>query len=208
MMNFKKRYLWVLLAGCIALLAGCATTPRPNNVNNVCSIFRQYPKWYWATKAVQKKWGVPIPVTMAVMHQESRFSAKAKPPRTKLLWIIPWKRPSSAYGYSQSLKGTWENYKNHSGNGWADRDAFGDAADFIGWYAYQAKRKAGIPRNDAYKLYLAYHEGVGGYQRRTYLKKKWLIAVARKVKARANRYSSQLKSCESKLKRKPWYRFW
>ena len=188
-------------------MAACTTAP-PKDVNNICSIFKQYPKWYWATQDSEKAWGVPIPVQMAIIHQESHFNAKIKPPRTKLLWVIPWKRPSSSYGYSQALKETWENYQKSSGNHGADRDEFADAADFIGWYGYQAYKRLGINRGDAYKLYLAYHEGLGGYERKTYLKKQWLINVARKVKGRAATYQSQLSQCQSKLKKKPWYRFW
>ncbi len=65
----------------------------------------------------------------------------------------------------------------------------------MGWYANQANRTAGIPRYDAYRLYLAYHEGIGGYQRKTYLQKPWLIQVARKVKARSQIYQAQLNRC-------------
>lgn len=192
----------------LSMTSACMTTPAPQNSNDVCAIFKQYPKWYWATKSSEQRWRVPIAVQMAIIHQESSFKAKAKPPRTKLLWIIPWKRPSSSYGYTQALDTTWEHYKKSAGKSWVNRNDFSDSADFIGWYGYMANRKAGIPRNNAYKLYLAYHEGVGGYQRRTYLKKQWLISVAHKVQRNANRYQSQLNRCQSRLPTKPWYRFW
>jgi len=192
---------------CLLLLSNCATPP-PKQVSNVCSIFRQYPACYWAAQDANKRWYVPIAVQMAIIHQESRFNGVAKPPRQRLLWIIPWKRPSSAYGYTQALQQTWKNYKRSAGRSGADRDAFADAVDFIGWYATQAYHKQGIPRNDAYKLYLAYHEGLGGYARKTYLRKRWLIAVARKVKARAGIFQQQLNHCHKQLAAKPWYRFW
>ena len=117
--------------------------------------------------------------------------------------MIPWTRPSSAFGYSQALKETWENYQKSSGKG-GNRDDFASASDFIGWYGYQAHRKANIDRNNAYELYLAYHEGIGGYLKKTYLSKKWLVGVAHKVSARAQKYESQLKTCEKKFKKKWW----
>lgn len=199
----------IRILGCVmvAALSGCATPP-PDNVNNVCEIFSQYPKWYWATKDVETQWRVPVNVQMAIMHQESRFQAVARPPRTKLLWIIPWKRPSSAYGYTQALESTWRHYKKDAGKYFVARDNFADAADFVGWYTYKAYKKAGIPRNDAYAQYLAYHEGVGGYLRKTYLSKPWLVNVARKVKRQSGRYKTQLASCEHSLTRKPWYQIW
>lgn len=192
----------------LSSLAGCATVKRPHNVNNICAIFRQYPDWYWATQQAEKRWGVPISVQMAIMHQESRFAAKARPARRKLLWIIPWTRPSNAYGYTQALKMTWKHYKKSTGHRWVSRNDFSDATDFVGWYVDQAWRQAGIAKTDAYRLYLAYHEGVGGYQRKTYLKKEWLIRVSQRVKRRATTYRSQLQSCQSSLKTKPWYRPW
>lgn len=204
-MNYRIKMI-ILFFAC-TILAGC-TKPQPDNVNDICSIFRQYPKWYWATKDVQARWRVPITVQMAIMYQESRFSAIAKPPRTKLLWIIPWKRPSTAYGYTQALDQTWAHYKKDAGKYFVNRDDFSDGTDFIGWYGYQAYKKAGIKRTDAYNLYLAYHEGIGGYQRKTYRSKPWLMKVARKVERQNKRYQSQLSRCAKSLEKKPWWRIW
>lgn len=178
-------------------LAGCAT-PRPNHVENICSIFNQYPDWHTDTKRTEKKWGVPISVQMAIIHQESSFDGTARPPRKKLLWIIPWTRPSSAYGYSQALKNTWKDYEQQTGES-KKRNAFSDATDFIGWYSNQAHKKLGIQPTNAYALYLAYHEGPGGYKSRSYLKKPWLIRVSHKVSNRADTYKRQLAACEGGL---------
>ena len=199
-MNFK---LFILLFFVIFLTA-CVSQP-PRDINNICTIFKQYPKWYRDVTDVEKRWKIPVPVQMAIIHQESKFDARAKPPRTKFLGIIPWKRPSSAYGYTQALHSTWNLYKQNNGGLFSSRDDFGDGVDFIGWYANEANKKARISRADAYSLYLAYHEGIGGYQRKTYLKKQWLLPVARKVKAKAQMYSMQLNSCKSSLKSHSWF---
>lgn len=188
------RILGILIA--ILFITSCTTLPPPRDVNNICSIFKQYPDWYRSSKDVQRRWRVPITVQMAIIHQESKFDANAKPGREKLLWLIPWKRPSSASGYSQALRGTWALYKRSRHGVFATRDNFEDGVDFIGWYANEAYQRAGIPRNNTYRLYLAYHEGVGGYQQKTYLKKPWLIAVAHKVSAREKTYRAQLASCQ------------
>jgi hypothetical protein len=136
---------------------------------------------------------------MAMMYQESRFQAKARPPRKKIFGFIPGPRPSSAYGYSQAKKSTWKEYKSSAGNYGADRDDFSDAIDFIGWYNYKSNKRSGISREDPYRLYLAYHEGHGGYNRATYRKKPWLQDVARKVERKANSYQQQLAICEDDL---------
>ncbi|WP_460227792.1 transglycosylase SLT domain-containing protein [Aurantivibrio infirmus] len=190
----------------IFLLSACASSP-PRTMNNLCQIFEEKKHWYKAAKSANDNWGASIPVMMAFIHQESRFKAKAKPPRRKILWIIPGPRVSSAYGYSQAKSTTWDWYKDSSGNRWVSRDNFGDAIDFIGWYNAQSKKQNNIAANDAYNLYLAYHEGHGGFRRKTYNKKAWLKTVANKVSGRANSYALQLQSCEKKLDKTGWWPF-
>jgi hypothetical protein len=180
----------------LLLLTSCATPPPPSQMNNICQIFKQYPAWYNNTYEVEKKFGVPIAVQMAIIHQESHFNGEAKPPRKKLLFVIPWSRPSTAYGYSQALDGTWALYKNAQGRFWASRTNFYDAVHFVGWYSHVAHLRTGMSKKNAYTLYLAYHEGVTGYQRKTYLKKTWLMHVARKVQSRASIYQAQLRHCQ------------
>jgi len=182
------------------LICGCATPNPPRNPDNICEIFRENDEWYDDAADSYKRWGIPIPVMMAILHQESKYIGDAKPPRTTCLWIFPGPRPSSAYGYAQVLDGTWEEYQESAGNSWADRDDFGDAIDFVGWYCALSVKKCGISRNSARNLYLAYHEGRGGYNRRTYAKKAWLLRVANKVQKRAVKYRGQLAACEDEFR--------
>lgn len=187
--------------GLLALLGGCATTP-PSQPDNLCAVFKEKKGWYKAASRSQKKWGSPIGSMMAIMYQESSYRGKAKPPKRYFLGFIPAGRKSSAYGYAQVKDGTWSWYKNKTNSWGADRDDFADAIDFIGWYNNMSRRQSGIPLNEPYKQYLAYHEGHGGYNRGSYKKKAWLTGVARKVDHRAKRYQSQLMGCEKSLKRK------
>lgn len=190
----------------ICALLGSCSTPPPSNPNNICNVFEQYPSWYWAAKATRHKYGVPISVQMAIIHQESHFRADAKPPREYLLWVIPWGHVTSAYGYSQATDGTWAHYIQQTGHKNASRRNFDDASDFIGWYAARAHKKLWISKRNAYALYLAYHEGINGYKNRTYRKKRWLIGVANKVQSRADMYYSQLIRCEKRLPQQRWWR--
>lgn len=182
----------------LVLCGGCATRA-PDNVDDLCAIFDDKGSWYGDARKAERRWGTPIPVLMAIIHQESRFDARARPPRKRILGFIPGPRPSDSYGYSQALKSTWAAYKRSAGRYGADRDDFADAIDFVGWYSQQSTRRNGIDSADAYRLYLAYHEGHGGYERGTYRNKAWLQAVARKVAARAGRYEAQLAVCRERL---------
>ena len=194
----------VLLFSCFfaVIVAGCSSTP-PRDTADACSIFAEKDDWYEASQAAYKKWGVPVHVQLAIIHQESLFKRDAKPPRRKLFWFIPWFRKSSAYGYAQVKDSTWDWYRKNTGNTWADRDDYDDAVDFIGWYCNMSARMLKISKWDAYHQYLAYHEGQGGYKRKTYNNKPWLLKVARNVDNNAKRYRAQIGRCQEDLE-KDW----
>ena len=182
----------------ILLLAACSSDP-PQNTSNSCEIFEDKSGWYRDASSAYEKWGTPIHVQLAIIYQESRFVDDAKPPRDHILWVIPWGRISSAYGYAQAKDSTWDWYIEKTGNRGADRDDFEDAVDFIAWYVSTSNRMLGISKWDAYSQYLAYHEGQGGYRKKTYKDKPWLMKVAKKVSARAASYQTQLARCEDEL---------
>jgi len=188
----------IIFSSSLLSLGSCSTTP-PKNLNNSCDIFFEKDGWYDDANDSFEKWGVPIHVQLAIIHQESRFKYDAQTEMEYFLWIIPTGRKSNAYGYAQVKDETWDWYIDQTGNSGADRDDFDDAVDFIGWYGNYTYHKLKVSKWDAYSQYLAYHEGHGGYKRKTYLKKPWLVKVARKVKARASRYHTQLTKCKTEL---------
>lgn len=193
-----RRTSGLCLALLAALLGGCATSP-PTNPGDICAIFEEKSGWYEAAQNATERWDASIPVMMAIMYQESGFRADARPPRGRLLWVIPWFRPSDAYGYPQALDSSWATYV-RSAKAWgAERDDFDDAIDFVAWYNHTAGRKCGIAPTDAYRQYLAYHEGFQGYNRRSYAGKNSLLASARRVQERSRRYETQLRRCEKTL---------
>ena len=200
-----RRLAALLLAG-FAFFAACGTTP-PTNVENICAIFKEKGKWYKEAKKSEKRWGTPIHVQLAIIHQESTFKFDAKPPRKKLLGFIPWTRPSDAYGYAQALESTWDRYKRDTGHRFADRDDFGDAIDFVGWYTDQSHKLDGISKWDPYNQYLAYHEGQGGWKRGTWKHNRQLKDSARRVDYRAREWGAQLRGCEKDLDDDGWWIF-
>lgn len=206
-MTSVNRSRHTIVAFALLMIVGCATSP-PEQVGNVCDIFREKSGWHSDAKESRARWGVPISVSMAFMYQESRFIATAKPPRKKIFGVIPGPRPSDSYGYSQAKESTWDWYQRSTGNYGADRDNFGDAIDFIGWYNNVSHKELGISKQDAFRLYLAYHEGHGGYRKQSYRSKDWLIDVARKVDRQAQQYNSQLQECGEELQPRGWFDWW
>jgi len=172
----------------------------PKNLDNLCVMFDEKQDWYDAAIEAREKWGVPVHIPMAVMHQESRFRHDAQPPMRYFLWIIPIGRASDAYGYPQAKNAVWGEYVEDTGNWFADRDDFEDAIDFIGWYMNRSHKINKVSKWDTYAQYLNYHEGQGGYRRGSYKSKPWLLAVAKKVEARAKRYSEQYWGCKDELR--------
>ena len=206
-MKSVNRSRQAIAALALMMIAGCVTSP-PEQVDNVCDIFRERAGWYSDAKESRARWGVPVSVSMAFIYQESRFVATAKPPRKKIFGVIPGPRPSDSYGYSQAKESTWDWYQRSTGNYGADRDDFGDAMDFIGWYNNVSNKELGISKQDAFRLYLAYHEGHGGYRKQSYRRKDWLIDVARKVDRHTQQYNAQLQECAEGLEPRGWFDWW
>lgn len=195
-MNKWKTTFLTALTAVTLILSGCSSSPPPKkSMDNLCSIYYHDDEWQDGARKAYKRWGTPPYVALAFVHQESRFKSDAQPKREYMLGMIPLPRRSSAYGYSQAKDGTWHDYMKATGNWGASRSDIEDSLDFIGWYNYQSHKRLKISRKDTYKLYLAYHEGHTGYKRRNYLKKDWLLKVAKKVSNRARMYRKQYKKC-------------
>ena len=189
-----NRLLKLAIVGLVASCGG-GNYSAPRQLDNACAIVAERPAYYRAMKATERKWGIPIHVQMAAIHQESKFIGDARTPHQYALGVIPIGRQSSAYGYSQALDGTWEEYQKETGNRRAKRDNIRHATDFMGWYMHNSARSLGISKWDATSQYLAYHEGRSGFARQSYLGKPWLVRVANQVGQRAQMYRAQLVSC-------------
>ena len=113
---------------------GSSNYAPPKTLDNACSIVQQRPSYLSAMQRTEARWGVPVAVQMATIYQESKFVSDARTPFRYSLGVIPVGRQSSAFGYSQALDGTWDEYLVATGNRRARRDNIRDATDFMGWY--------------------------------------------------------------------------
>ena len=136
-------------------------------------------------------------IQLAFIKFESDFHWLAKPKRQKLFKIIPFKRPSSSFGYSQAVKRTWKQYKEEQNKPFALRTRFKDSVDFIGWYTSKTAKILKVSKQDAFKQYIAYHEGWGNYK--NYKNNKKVINLAKKVEKQASIYKKQLSDCKNSL---------
>ena len=193
MINFliKKSLIFFI----IFFLSACSSIPK--NASNSCSIFEEKYLWYKHAKKTEKKWGTPVYLQLAIIKMESSFDRFAKPPRQKLFKVVPYKRPSSSFGYSQAVKGTWKQYKEETGNKYATRTRFKDSVDFIGWYTNKTEKILKISKQDAFKQYIAYHEGWGNFK--NYKSNKKVINLAKRVEKQSNIYKQQLTECKNSL---------
>ena len=190
-----SRYLLAPILLLILASCGGGNFSAPRNLDDACAIAAERPAYFRAMQQTQRKWGVPIHVQMATIHQESKFIGNARTPHQFALGIIPMGRQSSAYGYSQALDGTWEEYQDDQRRFGARRDRIADATDFMGWYMDISEKNLGISKWDARNQYLAYHEGRTGFARQSFRAKPWLMAVADRVQERADMYQIQLFAC-------------
>ena len=193
MSNFFRAIACVLLLGSCS--GGTGYNSAPRNLDNACSIVSERPSYLRAFRAAERRYGVPIPSMMAIIYQESKFIGDNRTPHRYALGVLPIGRQSSAFGYSQALDGTWEEYQDRRGGRSARRDNIDDAADFMGWYMQQTVEETGVPITDTRNQYLAYHDGRTGFLRGTWRSKSWLVRIAGEVEARAVMYDQQLRSC-------------
>ncbi len=199
MIRLKKIYLFLIFF----LILSCSSIPK--NTSDGCSIFSQKYLWYKHAKKTEQKWGTPIYIQLAIIKMESNFNWLAKPERNKIFKIIPYKRPSSSFGYSQAVKGTWKQYKLETGNKLATRTRFKDSVDFIGWYTTKTEKILKISKKDAFRQYIAYHEGWGNYK--NYKKNQKVINLAKNVERQSNKYKKQLNKCKKSLTTKKYIIF-
>jgi len=193
----------LLLIFIFLLISACSSIPK--NTSDSCSIFNERYLWYKYTKKTEQKWGTPIYFQLAIIKMESDFDWLAKPERQKIFKVIPYKRPSSSFGYSQAVKGTWDQYKKETNNKLATRARFRDSVDFIGWYTDKTEKLLKISKKDVYRQYLAYHEGWGNYK--NYKNNQKVIVLATKVTEQANKYRKQLMKCQKRLNKNKYIIF-
>ena len=199
-MILKKKLFLLFL---FFLISACSSIPK--NTADGCSIFSERYLWYKYAKKTEIKWGTPIYIQLAIIKMESDFDWLAKPERTKIFKVIPYKRPSSSFGYSQAVKGTWKQYKIETGNKFATRTRFKDSVDFIGWYTNKTEKILKISKKDAFRQYVAYHEGWGNYK--NYKNNQKIIILAKKVEKQSKKYRLQLNKCEKRLNKKKFIIF-
>src|SRR3989344_3577387 len=116
MMEKKHRHLFLtvllIIFGSIILFywISLPSVP-PEEPTQACKIFEQYPEWYEVSKNVEKQWGVPVSVQLAILYQESTFQATAHPSKPHLFSKIRWFHHSTAVGFAQVKADTWQAYQ-------------------------------------------------------------------------------------------------
>jgi hypothetical protein len=190
---------WAFSAACL-LLASCTTTP-PRNVDDACAIFAEYGDWFADAKAASQRWGCRSRYCWRSSIRNRPFAPTPEPPRTWYLGFIPGPRPSSAYGYSQALDGTWDRYTAATGNVMAPIATsspmpwISSAGTSTKPPCATASPNVATPITNIWlitKARAALPRALTG-------KKPWLMERARKVSRQAARYGSQLARCESQL---------
>ena len=186
-------------------LVSCSSVPK--YPSNACKIFGEKYLWYKHAKKSSEIYGAPIHIILAFVNKESGFNRWAKPKRKKLFKVIPYKRPSSSFGYSQAVNKTWELYKVETNSPLALRTRFKDSVLFISWYIKKTNKINKIPLNDAYRQYLNYYLGWGNYSKKVYKTDKKAIIYAKSVQQQSKIYRNQLKECQRSLDRNKYIIF-
>ena len=199
---FNKNLIYFLI---FLFITSCSSIPK--YTSNACKLFGEKYLWYKHVKNSSETYGAPIHIILAFVKKESSFNRWAKPKRTKLFKVVPYKRPSSSFGYSQAVKKTWELYKNETNNPIALRTRFKDSVMFVGWYINKTNQINKIPLNDSYRQYLNYYLGWGNYKKKLYKTDKKAVIYAKSVQKQSNIYKGQLRECKKSLDKKKYIIF-
>lgn len=212
-MNMKIKLITLSLAS--TLLWGCSsktvtvvetpkdfrtTSIKTNFKNDACKMFKENPDWLAASNRSYQKWGTPVSVQLSFVYHESSFVYNARPLKKRKGYVFGKEYASSALGFSQALNGAWGDYLKERKPKNAKRTNYGDSVDFIGWYNSKSFKQLGLKATDSYSLYLAYHEGRGGFKKGYHLKQKWLMNYAKSVEKKSKVYSKQINECNLRLK--------
>ena len=200
--NLNKNLIYLII---FFFIASCSSVPK--YPQNACKIFGERYLWYKHAKKSSEIYDVPVYIILAFVKKESGFNRWAKPKRKKLFKVVPYKRPSSSFGYSQAVNKTWELYKTETDNPFALRTRFKDSVMFIGWYINKTNKINKIPLNDSYRLYLNYYLGWGNYSKKVYKTDKKAIIYAKNVQKQSKIYKSQLTQCQKSLDNKKYIIF-
>ena len=190
----NKNFIYFIV---FLFLVSCSSVPK--YPQNACKIFGEKYSYLKYSRAASKKWNVPISSILAVINKESGFKRFAKPKRTKLFKIIPYRRPSSSLGFSQAVNKTWDLYKKENNKPIALRISFKNSSDFIGWYFWKTNKINKVSLKDTRNMYLNYYLGWGAYKNKAYEKDRKAIIFATSVEKQAKIYKSQLHGCKSIL---------
>ena len=192
----NKNFIYFIV---FIFIASCSSVPK--YPQNACKIFGEKYSYLKYSRAASKKWNVPISSILAVINKESGFRRFAKPKRTKIFKIIPYRRPSSSLGFSQAVNKTWELYKKENNKPIALRISFKNSSDFIGWYFWKTNKINKVSLEDTRNMYLNYYLGWGAYKNKAYEQDRKAIIFAKNVEKQAKIYKIQLRECKSILKK-------
>ena len=59
----------------VLLFVSCSSNSPPSTTTDVCKIFKERYSWYKAAKKTEKRWKIPVYVSMSIIKQESSFRA-------------------------------------------------------------------------------------------------------------------------------------
>ena len=175
---------------------------------NPCQYFFTHPQRLQIHQSVANKWHISTGTQLAVLLQESNLSAYARADQRHWINRIFSTKKISAYGYAQAIDRTWGQYQQTQNKQFASRHNYHDATDFIGWYLSTISKQTHIPTTQTEKLYLAYHEGIKGYQKQTYKNKPQLQKISHKVAQQGQAIDQAIDQCQYQLRWKlKWFKY-
>ncbi|MDC3180935.1 transglycosylase SLT domain-containing protein [Gammaproteobacteria bacterium] len=178
----------------LSLLSGCVVEePQAGYEKDICQFVHAHSRWSSVLRKTEQEFEISPGLVMSVIYHESSFRSHVRPPRDIVLGVFPV-RLRTEYGYGQIKDMTWQWYLEKDPGLFRSRTSFADTARFIGWYYKHYLAVSRPTKKRAYDFYLAYHEGLGGYQRLTQIND-WLDRKSNSVQKYADQFDLVLRDC-------------
>lgn len=191
----------------IVTLAGCHLPINQKNQQNACLFLEENPYIAQSLLSINPSEPSRQALTLAIIEHESDHKANARPVKKWLIksWI-PLRYYSSAKGYAQGTKTTWEDFERSDPTKKSyKRYSYYDSAKFIHWYFDKNGHIIAEEPLNYYEAYFLYHDGKVGYTKKRLRRPKSLVRYAQLVKESAEKYEKQLSDCQEGIQ---WQNNW
>ena len=201
-LNPTSSRLWLVVYA-LLFVSGCSLPTDQTNHRDACAFLADNPailqSTLYTTQAPKSQAQI-----LSIIKHESNHQAHARPVASWFIqsWI-PRSYHSSAYGYAQGTRATWQDFQQKTRSR-RYQSSYHDNIQFIDWYFSTRGHLIKPYHSENYGRYLLYHDGPTAYHKGKSHSAKFRY-YAERVAQSTDRADEQLQRCQKTL---AWQQQW